>query len=187
MTSILSWPGSFISRLFNRKPRMPRPQPALTAPIAEAQPAEDGPRKSILVVDDDPIILKTTGMKLQAAGYKVVTALDGSDAIKIIRGAKPDIVLLDINFPPDVAFGGSLGWDGMQIMAWLCRATGVSADRFIIVTGTVTPAIEKGVRSSGALGLFSKPLDYEGLLITVEQRLRMEQPETVCAMAELEI
>jgi len=161
-----------------------QPQPGLASPLSEAQPPENGLRKTILVVDDDPLILKTTALKLEAGGYKVVTALDGSDAIKVIRGARPEIVLLDVNFPPDVAYGGTLGWNGLQIMAWLCRGTSMPADRFIIVTGTVTPAVEQGVRSSGALGLFSKPLDYEGLLITIERRLRTtDSAEATCALA----
>ena len=58
--------------------------------------------KKILVVDDNEIILKTISLKLQGAGYQVITALDGSEAVAAARKETPDLILLDISFPPDV-------------------------------------------------------------------------------------
>ena len=81
----------------------------------EAAPA---PKKKILVIDDNEIILKTTSMKLQSAGYVVSTALDGTEGVSLVRKEKPDLVLLDITFPGD--FGG-VSWDGFRIMEWLHR------------------------------------------------------------------
>src|SRR4051794_31794238 len=45
----------------------------------------NAPVKKILVVDDDPIMVKTLSLTLSAKGYKVLTAVDGSQAIRIIR------------------------------------------------------------------------------------------------------
>ena len=59
--------------------------------------------KKILVVDDNEVILKTLSLKLGSAGYSVVTAIDGSAAVACARREKPDLILLDISFPPDVA------------------------------------------------------------------------------------
>src|SRR5438445_484657 len=64
--------------------------------------------KKILVVDDDAIMRKTISLKLEAEGYAVVTAADGSEAIKCVREEKPDLILMDILFPPDVAHGGGV-------------------------------------------------------------------------------
>ena len=75
-------------------------------------------QKKILVIDDNEIILKTTSMKLQSAGYQVFTALDGSEGVAAVRKEKPDLVLLDITFPPDVS---GMSWDGFRIMDWLHR------------------------------------------------------------------
>ncbi|MEI9865127.1 MAG: response regulator [Limisphaerales bacterium] len=71
--------------------------------------AEPAKAKRILIVDDNEVILKTVSLKLQGAGYKVVTALDGAEAVAAVRREAPDLILLDISFPPDV---GGVEWDG---------------------------------------------------------------------------
>jgi len=57
----------------------------------------------VLIVDDDAVILKTTAMKLEAQGYDVVLAKDASGAIRAARKERPDLILMDVSFPPDVA------------------------------------------------------------------------------------
>src|SRR5437899_7248604 len=74
--------------------------------------------KKVLVVDDDAVILKTTAMKLEAQGYKVVLAKDAPGAIRAARKERPDLILMDVSFPPDVA---AILWDGFLIMSWLRR------------------------------------------------------------------
>ena len=74
-------------------------------------------QKKILVIDDNEIILKTTSMKLQNGGYQVFTTLDASEGIALGRKIKPDLILLDIGFPPAVG----MNWDGFSIMDWLHR------------------------------------------------------------------
>ena len=59
-------------------------------------------QKKVLVVDDNEVILKTISLKLQGAGFKIITALDGSEAVAAARKEMPDLILLDINFPPEV-------------------------------------------------------------------------------------
>jgi CheY-like chemotaxis protein len=50
----------------------------------------------ILIVDDDPDFIKTTKMILMTEGYEIVTASDSKEGLKILREAKPDLVMLDI-------------------------------------------------------------------------------------------
>ena len=56
-------------------------------------------RITILAVDDSPTIRKIVSMGLESAGYKVITAADGMEAIKRITVANPSLVLTDINMP----------------------------------------------------------------------------------------
>ncbi len=72
--------------------------------------------KKLLVVDDNEVILKTISVKLKSAGFTVFTALEGADAVSLVRKEKPDLIVLDIGFPPDV---GGVPWDGFRIMEWL--------------------------------------------------------------------
>ena len=91
-------------------------------------------QKKILVIDDNEIILKTTSMKLQSAGYEVFTALDGSEGVAAVRREKPDLVLLDITFPPDVS---GVSWDGFRIMDWLHRVDETKKIPIIVISGVV--------------------------------------------------
>src|SRR5262249_28597955 len=92
-------------------------------------------RKVILVIDDNQVFQKVMLMKLRAYGYDVMTAEDGSAALAAISRVKPDLILLDINFPPDVANGGGLGWDGFLILRWLRRTQEAVNVPVIAITG----------------------------------------------------
>jgi DNA-binding response OmpR family regulator len=55
--------------------------------------------KKILIVDDDPIILRLLASRLKNSGYDVVSAIDGESGLKKAIAKKPDLVLLDIIMP----------------------------------------------------------------------------------------
>ena len=67
------------------------------------------PTQKILVVDDNPIALKVLSSALESKGYDVFTAVDGPEAFTIVRQEKPDLILLDIFFPPDAFRAATLG------------------------------------------------------------------------------
>src|SRR5512137_1895069 len=58
--------------------------------------------KKILIVDDSVVVLKTISQKLTAHGYEAITAEDGGSAVSVVRQQKPDLILLDLWYPPDV-------------------------------------------------------------------------------------
>ena len=55
--------------------------------------------KTILVADDNQVILSTLSLVLKSKGYQVLTASDASQTISIARRERPDLILLDISFP----------------------------------------------------------------------------------------
>src|SRR5216684_3683522 len=63
----------------------------------------------ILVVDDEPKIVKLAQDYLQQAGFKVMSAADGMTALAMARHERPDLIVLDLNLP---------GMDGIDV----CRA-----------------------------------------------------------------
>jgi DNA-binding response OmpR family regulator len=65
--------------------------------MQEEQPDMNTSR--ILVVDDDPSILKFVWANLEARGYKVFLAVDGEEAMRIAESGKPDLIILDIVMP----------------------------------------------------------------------------------------
>jgi CheY-like chemotaxis protein len=132
-----------------------------------------GPKR-ILVVDDNPVILKALSFKLNAAGFEPVTAEDGAEAVSAVRTQAPDLILVDISFPPDVANGGGVPWDGFLIIDWLRRFGEATAIPFIVITGGHTTGCEERARAAGAVGLFYKPLDYAELIGAIHQALEVK-------------
>src|SRR5262245_7793175 len=149
------------------------------------QPPAPGPRihrassghikspRRILVVDDNKVIRKTTSIKLQAAGYEVLTAEDGSSAIRQARQLDPHLILLDLNFPPDVGHGGGIPWDGLLILTWL-RTNGMHKIPVIVITGEDLEKYKERLVKAGVLDIFLKPLDYAALLTAIRWALDEE-------------
>ncbi|HEY5298429.1 MAG TPA: response regulator [Verrucomicrobiae bacterium] len=134
------------------------------------QPEKQSPKK-ILVVDDNEIILKTISLKLQGAGYQVITALDGSEAVAAARKDSPDLILLDISFPPDV---GGVEWDGFRIMEWFHRLESAKKIPVIIITGGEDSKNKERAVTSGAVAFFNKPIDHDDLLKVIRATLANE-------------
>ncbi len=125
-------------------------------------------QKKILVVDDNEIILKTTSMKLQSAGYQVFTALDGSEGVAAVRRVKPDLVLLDITFPPD---SSGMSWDGFRIMDWLHRVDETKKIPIIVISGVVEEKNRQRAISSGAVAFFAKPVNFDEMIRVIRETL----------------
>ena len=151
---------------------------SLLAPAAKTEnvASPPTPRKKILVVDDDPIILMTMSLKLKSWGFEVATAVDASTAIGAVRDERPDLVLLDLSFPPDVPNGGRVTWDGFQIMSWLRGMDEASLLPFIIITGGEPALFEERALASGAVAFFHKPIQHDDLLRMIQQALDRPDP-----------
>ena len=130
--------------------------------------------QKILVVDDDRIILKTLSFKLKSAGYEVIVALDGAQAVGTARKEKPDLILLDITFPPDVAHGGGVPWDGFLIMEWLRRMDEGKNMPIIIISGADAAKFKDRALAAGAIAFFQKPIDHDALLAAIRKALAVD-------------
>lgn len=129
------------------------------------EPVKDTNRKKILVVDDNPVITKTLSMKLTSAGYEVITAAEGAEAVGAARRQKPDLVILDISFPSDV---GGVPWDGFKIIEWFRRMEEAKDIPVIVITGAEAEQFRDKSLSTGAVAFFRKPIDNNQLLETVK-------------------
>jgi CheY-like chemotaxis protein len=127
--------------------------------------------KKILVVDDDQVILKTLSMLLNANGYQVFTASDGPGAVSVVTQEKPDLILLDLLFPPDAMNVGGALQDGFFIMEWLRRMGEAENIPIIIISGDKSAKDRKNARASRAVGFFTKPIDRIALLATIRATL----------------
>jgi CheY-like chemotaxis protein len=134
-------------------------------------------RKKILIVDDSQVILRTLSSKLRANNYDIVTAADGSEAVSAVRQQRPDLIVLDITFPPDVAHGGGIAWDGFLIIEWLHRMEEAKNTPIVIITAGEAGKFKERALAEGAVAFFQKPIDSGELLATINQTLEGQKAE----------
>lgn len=127
--------------------------------------------KKVLIVDDSPIILKTLSNRLRVEGYVVLTSSDGGNAVSTVRKECPDIILLDINFPPDVAHGGGVPWDGFLILNWLRRMDEAVNTPVIVITGEDPSRLKNRFLACGVSAYYQKPIDCDGLVSEMRKLL----------------
>lgn len=120
----------------------------------------------ILVIDDEESIVEFMKMGLEAEGYIVHTADEGSEAIMIAREVKPQIVILDITMP---------GMDGYEICYEIKKAIKTS-----VIMLTARDDIEDRVRglNIGADDYMAKPFSFKELLARINARIRSNKTET---------
>lgn len=137
-------------------------------------PTADPNAKKILVVDDNRIILRTLTLALQPKGYKVLTALGGPETLSAVREQKPDLILLDLSFPPDLAnIGGPLR-DGFYIIEWLRRAPEAEKIPIIIISSTDPAQYRNQADAAGVVACIRKPIDNNKLLEAIHAALGEE-------------
>jgi len=102
---------------------------------------------TLLVADDDRVVLFTLAEGLRDAGFEVVEARDGLRALELCRSGQPDLALLDIRMP---------GLDGLELARRLSTETTVP---FLFFTAHDDENLVREAVQLGALGYLVKPLD----------------------------
>ena len=125
----------------------------------------------ILVVDDDRLVLATLTHGLSQAGYEVIDADNGDDAILLAREHKPELALLDIRME------GKSGFDVAAYLREYCQIP------FMFLSAFADEATIKQVKSLGALTYLVKPLDIQQIVPAVEAAFA-NRPAAQAAAAE---
>ena len=107
----------------------------------DSQPALR-PFRKILVADDNPIIQRTLYFALRDKGYRVLMADNISAALAIVRREKPELILLDINFPPDGGTDGGGERDGFRALDWMQRVNELQGIPVVMISS-------KGILGTG--------------------------------------
>ena len=132
------------------------------APEAVTRGARSAGARRILVVDDDPDIVRALSLRLGAAGFEVIAAEDGIEGTFQVVRNQPDVIILDIGLP---------GSDG-HVLAKHLRANLETVDiPVIFLTARTAPMDFKKAQSVGAAGYFVKPYRADELLQKVRQVL----------------
>jgi signal transduction histidine kinase len=124
---------------------------------------EDG-RRCILIIDDDDALLIPT--ILEQAGYTVLTALSGTEGLRLAHEQRPDLIICDIMMPPP---------DGFEVREQLNQNPAVKSIPFIFVTALTRQSDRLQGIESGADDYITKPFNRHELLARVKAVLRRSE------------
>ena len=117
-------------------------------------------RVCIMAVDDEPVVLRVLKGILEPEGYEVLLASDGSSALSLLDGHKPDLVLLDIMMP---------GLDGFQILNSIRERFNIPV---IMLTARCDQESLVKTLKTGADDYVRKPFSATVLLARIAAKLR---------------
>ncbi len=145
-------------------------QPQAAAPArVEAQPERSGPARpesagtkgTILLVDDDEVILESMADFLSSQGYQLVLARSGKELVELAPEIRADLILTDIQMP---------GMDGIQAIRQIRAAPDAYLQQvpIVAVTALAMPGDEAMCLSAGANQYVSKPVSLRSLVEMIE-------------------
>jgi two-component system KDP operon response regulator KdpE len=107
-------------------------------------------KQCVLVVDDDPRIIRFIRASLMAHGYEVLTAINGEEALEVVKMNTPDIMLLDIRLPVK---------DGFEVLQELRTFSSMP-----VIAFSANSSVSKQALSLGANDFVSKPFTPDEMI-----------------------
>lgn len=111
--------------------------------------------KKILVVDDEADILMTLSFRLKKAGYTVIKAEDGNEAVAKAKQNIPDLILLDLRLP---------GKDGFEVFTELKSEPFLKDKPIVFLTASSGPRVKEKIKALNHNGFMTKPFDAATLI-----------------------
>ena len=134
----------------------------LTEPLEMKSPVRATPRYSVLIVDDDAVMVDVLSRRLDRQGFGTLVADSGKLALELARSKRPDCILLDLRLP-DV--------DGFDLCQDLVDSHETNEIPVIIVSGLDQPDIVRRSRAAGCQYYVRKPYDPNALLTLIRQAI----------------
>src|SRR5918997_1709902 len=116
--------------------------------------------KTILVADDESHILNVVSLKLRNAGFRVLTAHDGQEALDAAQQERPDLIITDYHMPL---------LSGLELCRRLKQDPATSGIPAIMLTARGYHLDEQDTLTSGIRRMLSKPFSPRHLLLTVNE------------------
>ena len=115
---------------------------------------------TILTVDDSASMRQMVSFTLKGAGYNVIEAVDGEDALNKAKMSNPDAVLTDVNMPK---------MDGITLIQELRKLPNYKHTPMLMLTTESSGDMKNKGRSAGATGWLVKPFNPDQLLATIKK------------------
>ncbi len=116
----------------------------------------------ILAVDDSASMRQMVRFTLESAGYEVIQAADGVEALDYAKGGKADLVLTDVNMPR---------MDGLTLVRELRGLSNYKGIPILVLTTEAGQDTKMQGKQAGATGWIVKPFNPEQLLATIQRVL----------------
>lgn len=113
----------------------------------------------ILVVDDDELIVKSSEMYLSTRGYQVFTAMDGVEALEVIKSQNPNIIISDIMMP---------NMNGLELLDVIKNELKL-ATPVILMSSLDDASIIEDALNNGAEDFMIKPVKLADLVIRIKK------------------
>lgn len=117
-------------------------------------------KKKVLIADDEESYRTILDSQLTQAGYTVVLASDGEEAIKRLKNEKFEVALIDVNMPKV---------SGLEVMKYVKDQA--LPTKIIVLTGYADLRIAMEAKESGAVNFINKPFNLSDLLSSVRQAI----------------
>ncbi|HFZ2392457.1 two-component system response regulator GlrR [Klebsiella aerogenes] len=121
----------------------------------------------LLLVDDDPGLLKLLGMRLVSEGYSVVTAGSGPEALRVLTRERVDLVVSDLRMDE---------MDGLQLFAEIQKAQPGMPVIILTAHGSIPDAV--AATQQGVFSFLTKPVDKDALYKAIDDALEQSSPAT---------
>src|ERR1700704_3062471 len=122
-------------------------------------------KSKILVVDDEPDVVQLIEYNLKGAGYDVITAQDGEEALKKARASSPDLIILDLMLPQI---------EGLDVCKMLRRDAATAGIPIVILTAKASETDRVLGLELGADDYVTKPFSPRELVLRAKRLLRAE-------------
>ncbi len=119
-------------------------------------------KPKILVVDDDPDLVKALRLRLRANNCDVITVSDGYSVIGAAQKEHPDVIILDLGLPAG---------DGFVVLERLQASDALSGIPVIVLTARDPQGNESRALKAGAAAFFQKPVDNDELMNVIRVSL----------------
>ncbi len=144
------------------------PWPTIAASLERAAAHAHGPKPFVLVVDDEADLVEILTSMLGQEGFAASGALDGQEALEVVRVVTPDVLLLDLDMPRI---------NGWQVLEELRKRKVLEQIRVVILTGheQTLDARQRGLRL-GASDYLLKPCEPDAIVRALRAALAAKEP-----------
>lgn len=121
--------------------------------------------KTILIVDDEPYMIRLLQHHVERAGYKMVKAVNGREALEKVGSEKPDLIIMDVMMPE---------LNGLEVLSQIRESPETAELPVIIMTANAQRFTKEEAEAAGVSAFLTKPFSPTQLMLQIQNQLDEE-------------